>query len=779
MDDSKTRHAEGAHILLGMIGVVAAAALTCAGALILGQGACWLCGVRGWTFLSAPVGLALLLLICAPTIHAPGRASTIAVLLLILCLAGVVLMIRNPAQRPRVTDLMVAGPTLFMVLIPFLASGRAGTLGVSFDNDMATHLLWAEAIKSASAASVTSLDTSYPVGPHGLCAVLAQALGVRVDYAFAGETMAVPLLLAWTSLASLRRASWPGKTFVATMTACTFMVVAYYGQGSFKEIMQALFVLGFAIALGHLMSGQTSRISADSSGRLRWVPLGLIAGGSLSVYSASGLPWLLATLVLWLTLLAVRARLRFPSTKAILAAIRAGVIPAVLGCSVLVVLVAPQLGRIARFYAANVGVGGGAGVPINNLGNLAAPLSFWKVFGMWDIADYRFPAQDLFHVGMYVGFGLILTIGGGIWWLRRDSWTVPIATGIATAIWIYSDHNQSPYVTAKALVILAPLVMIVATRWLVELNRDESWLSLTGALRVGVAGLLGWAALGTSVEALRIAYVGPTAHASDLRALQPSLGRAKTLFLGWDDFIQWELAGTPVNQPFLGYPLIPFRPQADWSPGEPLEFSDIPAQVLDRYTYIVAPRNIAGTAPPPNIRLIRTTKYYEVYRREGPTPDVQTVANGPGPGASLNCKTSSGRRLAHLRGIAAVGRPNVAVQVPAQPPGSTAHVQITLSPGRWSLSTPYTSPHPINVEISGRHITIPANLDRAGDVWPVGEITVTRRESIPISFRVQNTTLTMGIPTYVNALWATNEKAVHIVPLRQACGQYVEWYLPS
>ncbi len=673
---------------------------------------------------------------------------------------------------------MVAGPALFMVLIPFLASNRAGTLGVSFDNDMATHLLWAEAIRSTSVASVTSLDASYPVGPHGLCAVLAQILGVRVDYAFAGETMAVPLLIAWTTVAAMRRASWPAKTFVATMTSCTFMVVAYYGQGSFKEIMQALFVLGFAIALGLLMPGKARHVPAESSGRLRWVPLGLIVGGSLSVYSVTGLPWFLGTLALWLVLLGARSGLRLPSTKAMLDPLRASAIPALIGCSALAVLAAPQLGRMARFYTANVGVGGGTGVPINNLGNLAEPLSFWKVFGMWDIADYRFPAQDLFHVGMFVAFGLILTIAGGIWWLRKDSWTVPIATGVATAIWIYSDHKQSPYVTAKALVILAPLVMLVATRWLVELDRSESWLSLTGALRLGVAGLLGWAALGTSVEALRIAYVGPTVHASDLRSLRPSLGKAKTLFLGWDDFIQWELAGTPVDQPFLGYPLMPFRPQAHWTPGEPLEFSDIPAEVLNRYKYVVAPRNIAGTAPPPNMRLIRTTSYYEVYRREGPTPEMRTVVDGPGPGAFLECKTASGRRLAHLNGVAAVGSPNIVVAVPPQPPDSTTRVRIRLSPGRWSLSAPYTSPHPIEVDIRGRHVTLPANLDRAGDVWPIGEITVTRREDVPVSFHVQNTALTMGIPTYVDGLWATNEKPVHTVPLKRACGQYVEWYLP-
>lgn len=753
-----------------MIGVVAAAALTCASALILGQGACWLCGARAWTFMSAPVGLALLLLICAPTIHAPGRAYTMAAVLFVLLAASTALLVYNHALRPRPRDLVVAVPVLFMTLIPFLASGRAGTLGVSFDNDMATHLLWAEAIRSAPVASVSGLDPMYPVGPHGLAAVLAQALNVRLDYAFAGETMAAPILLAWTSLAALRRAGWLGKTFVATMTSCTFMIVAYYGQGSFKEVMQALLVLGFAIALGDLMPGRRDQ-------RLRWVPLGLMVGGSLSVYSVTGLPWFVATVALWLVILGVQRMLRTPPRVVFLTAFRGGLAPALIACGVAVILVAPQLGRLVRFYEANVGVGGGTGVPLNNLGNLAGPVSFWKAFGMWDVADYRFPALDLFHVGMFVGFGVLLTLGGGIWWLRHDRPTVPLAMCVAIAIWVYSDHHQSPYVTAKALVILAPLVMLVATRWLVELRRMESWLSLIGVVRVGAVGLLGWAALGTSVEALRLAYVGPTAHANNLRSLQPFLGRAKTLFLGWDDFIQWELAGTPVDQPFVGYPVIPLRPNAHWAPGQPLEFSDIPTAALNQYAYVVAPRNIAESAPPPDLRLVRNTKYYEVWKREGAIPDVNLMAEGSAPGAVVDCATPAGRELVRQPGIAAVGSPNVTATVSPQPPGATTRINIALTPGRWSLSAPYTSPHPVEVSVRQLHVTLPANLDRSGNLWPIGEILVAHKEAITVTLHVQDPALASWIPAYVNTLVATKVLSTHIVPLGKTCGKYVEWYL--
>ncbi|MFI5003737.1 MAG: hypothetical protein ACHQE6_01865, partial [Solirubrobacterales bacterium] len=91
-----------------MLAVIVAATLTCAGTLILGQAVCRLCGARSWTFLAVPVGLALLMMLSIPAIHVPGHATTIAVLLLVLVIAGVVLLVREPAQRPPAADLLAA-----------------------------------------------------------------------------------------------------------------------------------------------------------------------------------------------------------------------------------------------------------------------------------------------------------------------------------------------------------------------------------------------------------------------------------------------------------------------------------------------------------------------------------------------------------------------------------------------------------------------------------------------------------------------------------------------
>lgn len=757
----------------GVLAVIVAATLTCVGALILGQAACRLCGARTWTFLAAPVGLALLMMLSIPAIHVPGHATTMAVVLLVLVLAGAALLIREPEQRPPVADLLTAAPVFFLVLLPFLASGHAGTLGVSFDNDMHAHLLWAEAIRSPSVANVTSLDAGYPIGPHALCAVLAQATGMRVDFAFAGETMALPILLAWTALGALRKVRWLGKALVVSMVALTFMVAGYYAEGSFKEIMQALFVLGFALGLEDMGRGERHR-------PLRWVPLALIGGGSLSVYSVAGLPWLLAMLGLWLAALGARLLWHSGSLRQLIAGLRDAVLLAGIALGVLLVLLVPQLPRLVKYYESSTSSGGG--IPTSTLGNLVGPVSFWKVFGMWDVADFRQPPADAFHVGMYAAFGLILTVAGGVWWLRRGGLAVPMAAGVALAIWIYSNSDQSPYVAAKALVILAPLVMLMATRWLVELRPGESWLSLVGALRVGVAGLLGWAVLGTSVEALRYAYVGPTAHVDDLRSLEPMLGRSPTLFLGWDNFIKWELAGTPVDQPNaeeIPAPVVALRPQKMWMPGEALEFNDIQPATLDHYRYIITTRDPAASQPPGNIKLIRTTRYYELWERRGPTPERQTLAMSQEPGAVLNCATAKGRTLAHTNGEAALRQSNVVVPAPAPLPGETARVQLRLKPGSWWLSAPYTSPHPVEVTAPGLRTTLPANLDRPGMRWPVGSITVTGNAPITVTFHPQDPLFAPPVASTINALVATPDVPIRVVPLKQACGRYVEWYTAS
>ncbi|MCW2957874.1 MAG: hypothetical protein JWP18_677, partial [Solirubrobacterales bacterium] len=127
-----------------MLALVASAGFIAFGALFLGQCILRLCGTPRWTWTAAPIGVVAMMLIAIPALHTPGRAKTTAVVLLVAVAVSVVVTLRSPAHRPPLVGLFSGLPVAAMAAIPFLSTGTAGTLGWSFNNDMATHLLWAD-----------------------------------------------------------------------------------------------------------------------------------------------------------------------------------------------------------------------------------------------------------------------------------------------------------------------------------------------------------------------------------------------------------------------------------------------------------------------------------------------------------------------------------------------------------------------------------------------------------------------------------------------------------
>ena len=491
-----------------MLPLLLSAAVICLASLSLGGGVFALCGAKRWSWLAAPVGLAVAILIAVPALHVPGRSATTAAVGALLTLAGVILWVRVPAQRPPLGELAAGLPVAVLVLVPFAASGRAGTLGVSFDNDMSSHLLLAEAYRSSAVAQVTPLLAEYPLGPHALTASLAQGMGIRVDLAFAGLMAAVPILLAWTTIAAVRGARWLEKVLVATVVGIPFLIAAYYGQGSFKELMEALFVLACALVL----AGFQPRLGS----RRRWIPFALICAGAVSVYSLQGLVWPAALLALWLAGRAAATGWG-SGLRASWRELRGELVPALIGLGVLVLVLVPQLPRIEKF----VSKGSTFVIGQSNLGNLVGPLSGWEMFGVWNNPNYELGPVSPFRAGMWTAFVLALVVVGGIALIRRGRWMLPLAAGAAVLVWVYANHAQSPYVAAKALVIASPLVLLVAVFAVVQ--RAPGRGSSRGWLYAILAVALAVRVVDSSWEALRFSKVGPTNHLAELRSIRGSL----------------------------------------------------------------------------------------------------------------------------------------------------------------------------------------------------------------------------------------------------------------
>lgn len=743
-----------------MIATVISAAVTCVAALVLGQTSLRACGARRWSWLAPAVGVSILMLVAVPAIHLPGRVTADAVVLLVLVAASVAWLWRDRAHWPAVGGLLAAVPVALLTLVPFLTAGRAGTLGVGFDNDMAGHLLLAEAYLSPAVAHVTPLLPSYPIGPHAFAAVLAGGLGIGVDHAFAGFTMSVPVLAAWTALAALRRSAWWGRVIVATVVGLPYLVAAYYGEGAFKELLQTLFVLAFAILLDD---------RSVVAGRLRWVPFALLAAGMISVYSIDGLPWPIMILGLWgLGVLAgaiARGRIR-----GLAVAVRRALPAVALALGVLIVVLIPQLRRIDNFLKLD----GVAPIPKGNLGNLAGPLPAWEGFGIWNSPDFRFAGAP-FSQGMWTAFALALVVFGAGWCVARRRYVLVAAAGASLLIWSVTAHSQSPYVAAKALVIASPMLLLLAVLPLVEGPRVARWWWLTAP---ALAVVLFVRVADSDLQVLRSSSVGPTNHLYELRTLRAQLHGQPTLFLGVDDFIDWELAGVPVTAPVIGFPLLPFPPQKSWMPGSALDFDSVSATTLNANDWVITTRDAAASQAPAGERLVRVTRDYELWQRVGVVQPRGILAEGSSSGAVLDCATASGRQLSRTAGVAAVRRPSIGVSVPAILPGGSVSVTLALSPGAWDLDSNYTSTRPIVVGGGGGlATTLPANLDRVGALWPVGRVVQSGAQPIIVTFTPTKRVLTPpsdAVPPQL--LVATPVGSEHLTPLRQACGQYIDWY---
>ena len=245
-----------------MLATYASVIAVCAASLAIGQAALALCGWRRWSWLAPAVGLALVTALCWATVRLPGDGVISAVAVLVATLASLVFL------RGRVEGLgaairdgaPVALGALLAASLPFIVEGRFGILGTSFNPDMSQHLLAADRL--AHGADAQLLAQGYPLGPHAIVVALNKGLGVGLVQGFGGLTLAVAVLASLTALAALASCDRLHAGSAALLVGLPYMVASYLAQGAFKETMQALFVLAFAIALWQLSP-------ADMGGRRR------------------------------------------------------------------------------------------------------------------------------------------------------------------------------------------------------------------------------------------------------------------------------------------------------------------------------------------------------------------------------------------------------------------------------------------------------------------------------------------------------------------------------
>ena len=765
-----------------MLGAYASVALVCAGSLVVGQAILLLCGRREWTWLSGPVGLAALLVASGLAIKLPGHGTAVAITVGVMLAAAAVLLVAKRRSMDRAAGraalgAVIAGALVLVVAsIPFIANQRIGILGVGLVNDdMAYHLLIADWLNTRVGDMPVLIHQGYPVGPHSLVAGLSEGLGTGLIEAFAGLTLAIPVLTALVAFEALRDVRPSARVVASVLVAIPYLVAAYLAQEAFKEPIEALFLLSFALLL------------PKATSPLRAVPLAVIAAGATYTYSFPGLFWLAAVAVIYVVIVAFAPRWR-PQAP------RSGVLVTVaVGVAVLAVLTAPEWSRMIDFGGFRAfrtsSLSGG-------LGNLRHQLSPLEALGIWPTSEFRLAASDSSHPAAFYLGGLIALAALAVGvprWLRRYGPAVPAALAAAALGYVGALLFGTVYTSAKALAIAAPMVALVAFGGLLSGDRPAR----RGWAMPALAGVLAAAMALSSFLVLRQTPVAPTDHADQLAELRPLVQGQKVLFLGRDNFVAYELRGsrsfTAVRNYYDPNYVKPNLRQRDVF--RKFDFDSVTPATLNRFPYVITTRAAYASGPPPNFKPVRETADFVLWKRAGPVGSRRTLQEGPNPGAVLDCPSPEARKLPANARATVFARPPVVggTWSPSSTVEGGASVTQTLNipRGRWEISLQYDATQPLRISAPGFSETLPANLDYRGSVpfYPVGQLTVDR--SGPVRFTVQEDSppalgrlLGTKAEAHLGAIAASPAgaggpipgEAEQVVPGNRACGRYLDWY---
>ena len=760
--------------------------LLLAAAVIAGQGVLLLAGLERQSWLGPAIGLAALEVVSAIAIKLPGRGTTAAVIVLILLLATIVWLVRERRFTVPLAALAVVILPILAYSIPFVANARVGLPGVSLDNDTASHLLWAQTLLTPR-PSLTYFGTQgYPLGPHSIAATLSWATGIRLDLAFTSLLLVVAPLSALAAASVLPRSALWRRLLIGLLTSTGYLIAAYYGEGAFKEIMMGLYLLTFTLYLRHLTlpgNAPQTRVAWARAG----VPLGLLLAAAVYTYSYLALGWLGGTLAVWAVLLVLRTPL------VALERVRgyAQLLPVALTAAVSLVLCAVVLAPYFHGLESQSSVfglnpassPGGNGISVSNIGNLAGPLSGYEALGIWLRADFRFEPSNLFRTGQLSLFALVVLLFGIVWHLRRRDLLLVAAAIACGLIYWRSKDTQSAYVTAKALVIATPIVMLIGSRAL--LGGETSGLSPLWSATMLVVGLIfAGLALDSSSQALRAEPIDSQAQITQLASLGAVVGNKPTLFLGNDDYAQWELGARNVSYISVESPpppIITAQSSKPWVYGDAFDFDSVTSSELNHFSYVITANTPYASQAPASFTLLRVLPQYELWQRTGSTGQRENIDSAGAPGAALDCKTKAGAKLSRTPGEAAVTTaPVVTPGVPAMVPNTVTNVGLALPAGRWALSLEYFSNEHLQISAQGARWHLPAYLGRPGPYFYFGSVSSTGpRHPIVVSIYEDHPSR-LTSPNDIATLAAIAATSIpntrQLVPLSSACGRYVDWY---
>jgi hypothetical protein len=777
-----------------MIGTYASAALICLASLLVGRATFSLAGRREWCWVEPAVGFAAILTVSGILSRAPGHGTSATVGIVALIVVAALVAWRREYAAPGVLGVGLATAVVVTLVLsfPFAVTGRWGLLGVGFNNDLGLHLAWAEWLRSGVGPKP---DPGYPLGPHGLAVATAAFPGISLGQAFIGEIFAIAILTAATALGALREIAAWRRVVGATLVAVTYMAASYFAQAAFKETAEALFVLAVAIYL--------LRPDAPPRGlwpRVGWaLPWVALAGGVVFCYSFAGIAWPVAIVAVWALAQPATWRALRPA-RVLRILLRPWVL---LGIVVLVGL------GIALAITGPFGFGSSFNQVAGS--NTYGPVSPVETLGIWPAANYRLDAAGGAPLPGVMGAIAVLALLAAVaWWMQRREAAVPLALGAGAVVYLASLPVTGDYSQAKALMIIAPLTMLVIIRPLVT---EFAGRRAENSSRGGVFGpsTWGWSALALVFVAgavwstflvLRDAPVGPPGHGAQLEAFLPIVHGKPVLYAGQDRYAAYDLLGADTHVPLVEFPDEKVSPNSEkpFDTGDaysPIDFDSFNRGTLDRFPYVVTSRGAWNSKAPPNFKRIAQTADFILWERTGSTPRGRHVLlEGTEAGARAHCNSPEVRILLESGGKATLfGETKVGTK-PQWSNGSilgngeTTSQSLELPAGTWNLSLQYFSPFALSITAPGFKQQLIAALDgqrpntislaNNGQFWPAGKF---QSKGGKVEFTVhaapadwmQSLTGYDG-KAYIGELVATKAEPRKTVPLSEACGGWIDWY---
>lgn len=776
-----------------------AAALVVALSVLTGRAILAACGRRDWVGIEPAVGFAALMTVQGLLAQFPANREGLLLGLVALFLASLYLLRRTGGWRLPGSPWFWAAVAAAVLLtaVPFIVSGRWGLLGMGYNNDLGLHLAWAESLRSGFG---TEPFAGYPLGPHGLAASLSFLPGISLGTSFIGIIVAIPVLTVMTAWYALERLVPRRRLAAAVLVTFTYLMASFFAQAAFKEVMAAMFLLAFTIALPEILPRP-----ATHRERPRLIaPVIVLLAGIVFTYSFPGLAFPVAVTLAWA--LSDREFRSKVSQGSVFAFLRRPVVAVGLSAVVLLLLALFLFGPFGGFISTFTKVA---------TGEAFGRVSAVEAFGVWLNPDYRLDSDSSTPLpGLMGAIGVAAVLLALWWWYRQPRSVYPFALLACIAFYLLSLPWVGDYSLAKALVISSPIVMVVILTALFSAPPDLRAGAGTGSGRARRAVWIGWRSFGlvfvvlafsSSLLALRDASVSPPGKAEQLAAFRDQVEGKSVLYGDQDRFASYYLTGVDVSlpHPFFPDPDItanqnkPFKGKFGQSA---IDFDSFDAETLNNHDYVITTAAAWTSKPPPFFELVDQTNDFKLWRRTGTAFDRSILKENAFPARLIDCSREEDLDFSQLDGEAVLMPETVLGPVGDWSPsfrirpGESVSQSLDLTPGRWRISLQYFTPGGMTLSAPGLRVEFDPAIDGQrmsnkstksfGQVWPGGLIEVEVAGPVEFTVETSEPSAIQRITRYsretsLGRIALTRTGPRERTSMSETCGRWVDFFRHS